>query len=168
MLKKDKKMLKCTMLAVAVFAVSNALAIPSFAEENNQAIRPYVGTYAGTHTYQGNTFGVIGATIGVDTFVSDDVLIGLELDARRFQINPSFSELFFAGRIGYQFEDMALLYLRAGPGTFDFSQAIYTIGGGAEVSLTDHVSLRGQVEGIGAVGSAIDTTALTLGITGNF
>jgi len=108
-------------------------------------------------------FGVIGAHVGVNFVVADPVLLGLEVQGNWLwngDNDISAGELLALGRLGAVVTDQVLVYAAGGVGwqfsdDIDFgggddSEAIYALGAGVEFAVTDSVSLRGELLGIGS------------------
>jgi outer membrane immunogenic protein len=107
-------------------------------------------------------FGVVGAHVGVNFTVADPILLGVELQGN-YEWNGdndiSLGEFLVLGRLGAVVTDQVLVYAAAGVG-YQFSDdvvfangddniGIFALGGGVEFAVTDAVSLRGEILGIG-------------------
>jgi outer membrane immunogenic protein len=107
-------------------------------------------------------FGVVGAHVGVNFTVADPILAGVELQGN-YEWNGdndiSLGEFLVLGRLGAVVTDQVLVYAAAGVG-YQFSDdvvfangddniGIFALGGGVEFAVTDAVSLRGEILGIG-------------------
>ncbi len=108
-------------------------------------------------------FGVIGAHVGVNFTVADPILLGVELQGNWLwngDNDISAGELLALGRLGAVVTDQVLVYAAGGVGwqfsdDIDFgggddSEAIYALGAGVEFAVTESVSLRGELLGIGS------------------
>ena len=123
----------------------------------------YVGANAGAEFTGENTNGVVGALAGYNFAVSDGIILGVEGRAD-YVFNGDFNagEYLALARVGMTPTDSVLIYAAAGAGYRDTSNdgnsegGIYALGGGAEVAVTDAVSLRGEVLGIGFLGDGLD------------
>ncbi|HEY0034373.1 MAG TPA: hypothetical protein VGB81_14005 [Devosia sp.] len=99
------------------------------------------------------TQGVIGGIVGVNFTVADPIIVGLELQGD-YVFGDDDAGLFLAlARVGAVVTDQVLVYASGGVGVqsregFD-SSGIYALGGGVEFAVTDSVSVRGEVLGIG-------------------
>jgi len=107
----------------------------------------------------GTTNGVIGGIVGVNFTVADPIIIGLELQGD-YQFGNAGTEagLFLAlARVGAVVTDQVLVYAAGGVGVTSQNAAstgVYALGGGVEFAVTDNVSIRGEVLGLGDFGNA--------------
>ncbi|MCW5722769.1 MAG: hypothetical protein KIS86_16655 [Devosia sp.] len=135
----------------------------------------YAGVQVGGQFYTANSYGLIGAHVGVNFIVADPVLIGLEGTAEYITGNGgSFGEFFINGRLGAVVTDNVMIYALAGTGvevangggTF----GTYQLGGGVEFAVTDSISLRGQVVGVGFYDNPdfIEGAKATVGVSFHF
>jgi len=136
------------------------------------------------------SFGVIGAHVGANFTVADPILVGIELQgnyAWNSDLDISSGEFLALGRVGAVVTDQVLVYGAAGVGTkfsddidyesdgvFDGSSTgIYAFGGGVEVAVTDAISIRGEILGIGyfeddAADDFFDEARATVGVSYHF
>lgn len=130
------------------------------------------------------TFGVIGAHVGVNFTVADPIIVGLELQGNYLfngDDDISAGEFLALGRVGAVVTDQVLVYAAAGVGAQfsddivfeggDDNQAIFALGGGVEFAVTDAVSIRGEVLGIGNFedgGDFFDGARATVGVSYHF
>jgi outer membrane immunogenic protein len=107
-----------------------------------------------------DTTGLVGGIVGVNFTVADPIVVGVELQADYLFLDGDDAGLVLAlGRVGAVVTDSVLVYAAGGFGTNvggDDEDAIYALGAGVEVALTDSVSLRGEVLGLGAFDDAND------------
>ncbi|HEY4202236.1 MAG TPA: outer membrane beta-barrel protein [Devosiaceae bacterium] len=98
--------------------------------------------------------GSIGVVAGYNFTVSDPIVLGVEgqLDALYYDGEFNAYDALILGRIGVLASDQVLVYAAAGIGTLgndDDNEGIYAVGGGVEVAVTDNMSIRGEVLGLG-------------------
>ncbi len=99
--------------------------------------------------------GVIGAAVGVNFIPMDPLLLGVEVTGDYVWGNDDFDgygEFFVNGRVGAVVTDSALIYALGGVGvatTDDDSVGVYQLGAGVEFAVTDSVTVRGEVVGVG-------------------
>lgn len=137
----------------------------------------YAGVQAGGQFYPGTTFGLVGAHVGVNFTVADPLLIGLEGSAEWIFDNvSSFGEFFANARVGAVVTDQVLVYALAGTGievnNVGTTFGTYQLGGGVELAVTDSISVRGQLVGVGFYndGNAnfFDGAKATVGVSYHF
>ena len=120
----------------------------------------YAGVRAGGTFATGTTSGVLGAAVGVNFIPMDPVLLGFEVTGDYVFNNVTTSGDFFANlRVGAIVTDPALIYAIAGAGvtsTGGVSTGRYQLGGGVEFAVTDAVTVRGEVVGLGDFDGAAD------------
>ena len=136
------------------------------------------------------TFGVVGAHVGANFIVADPILVGVELQGNYLWNSDndiSAGEFLALGRVGAVVTDSVLVYGAAGVGTkfsddIDFngveagvqdSTGIYALGGGVEFAVTDSVTVRGEILGIGyfeddAGDDFFDEARATVGVSYHF
>jgi outer membrane immunogenic protein len=123
----------------------------------------YVGANAGGEFTGENTNGVVGALAGYNFAVTDGVVVGIEGRAD-YVFNDDFNagEYLALARVGVTPTDSVLIYAAAGAGYRNTSNdgdsegGIYAVGGGAELAVTESVSVRGEVLGIGFLGDGLN------------
>ncbi len=115
----------------------------------------YVGARLGGQFADGaDTAGVIGAAVGVNFIPMDPVLLGLEVTGDYLWANGADAGHFFANvRAGAVVTDNAMIYALAGTG-FAAAEgadnvAVYQLGGGVEFAVSDAITVRGELVGIG-------------------
>jgi len=124
----------------------------------------YAGVRAGgvfTNTGANDTYGVLGGVVGVNFLPADPFLVGLEVSGDYiFGNNIDSTGDFFANvRAGAVVTDAALVYAIGGVGvrtSNNVSNSVYQLGGGVEFAVTDVVSVRGEVVGLGDFDGAND------------
>lgn len=131
-------------------------------------------------------FGVVGAHVGVNFTVADPILVGVELQGNYLwngDRDISLGEFLALGRLGAVVTDQVLVYAAAGvgyqwgdslvtPGAGgDDNIGIFALGGGVEFAVTDAVSLRGEILGIGDFengGDFFNGARATVGVSYHF
>jgi outer membrane immunogenic protein len=105
-----------------------------------------------------NTYGLLGAAVGVNFVPVDPLLLGLEVTGDWvFGDDDDNSFDFFANvRAGAIVTDSVLVYGLAGVGVTNYdndfgddSVGRYQLGGGVEFAVTDAVTVRGEIVGLG-------------------
>jgi outer membrane immunogenic protein len=114
---------------------------------------PAVGTQPASTTQ-----GVVGGVVGVNFTVADPVIIGLEVQGDYVWGSAADAGLFLAlARVGAVLTDEVLVYASGGVGVINragTSEGVYALGGGVEFAVTDSVSIRGEVLGLGDFSNA--------------
>jgi len=123
----------------------------------------YAGIYGGGYV-AGTTFATVGIAVGVNMMLTDSIVVGGEFQGGWIGdgVTSTYDALGLA-RLGVAFSGTAMAYAAGGAGLVDGSAA-YALGGGLELSMTDAISLRGEVLGIGDWGGSIETAKLTAGV----
>jgi outer membrane immunogenic protein len=120
------------------------------------------GQFIGSNDYAENfvdndeTYGVVGAAVGVNFIPVDPILLGVEVTAD-YQwggaVVDTSSEFFANLRVGAIVTDNALVYALAGVGINNTdlggSVGVYQFGAGVEFAVTDAVTVRGEIVGQG-------------------
>jgi outer membrane immunogenic protein len=121
----------------------------------------YAGVEAGglfTNDGLGNnvTQGLVGAVVGVNFTVADPIVLGVELQGDYvFASNAGNDDagLFLAlGHVGAVVTDQVLVYAAGGFGATTSngtSNGVYALGAGVDFAVTDNVSVRGEILGLG-------------------
>jgi outer membrane immunogenic protein len=126
-----------------------------------------------------STQGLIGAVVGVNFTVADPIVLGLELQGDYLFENDDFDNagLFLAlGHVGAVVTDQVLVYAAGGFGVIGAngdSTGVYALGAGVDVAVTDNVSIRGEILGIGSFDDAanddfFDSAKATVGVFYHF
>jgi outer membrane immunogenic protein len=181
-------MLRKLALAAAALAVtgSAAMAADLYVPETAAPIVEATGTsfegfYAGAQLggyfeENADTQLLIGGVIGYN-FASSPIYAGVELQGNYYFENDSFnaaSEILALGKIGFTPADNLALYATGGVGYVwedggnDFSE--FALGVGAEYKVTDDMSIRGDILGIGYDngGDTFDAARATVGVLWHF
>lgn len=121
----------------------------------------YAGVEAGGLFTNGagtnDTRGLIGAVVGVNFTVADPIVLGVELQGDYvFESANNANDdagLFLAlGHVGAVVTDRVLVYAAGGFGVETRggdSSGVYALGAGVDFAVTDNVSVRGEVLGLG-------------------
>ncbi|MDF2798743.1 MAG: hypothetical protein K0R85_1487 [Devosia sp.] len=100
-----------------------------------------------------DTTGLVGGIVGVNFTVADPIVVGIEVQADYLFLDGDDAGLVLAlGRVGALLTDSVLIYAAGGLGSTiggDDDTGVFALGAGVEVALTDSVSLRGEVLGLG-------------------
>jgi len=125
----------------------------------------YGGVDAGGSFTGGGAFGNLGVIVGANLAVTDGILAGIEFQGDSYWNGAGYQgyDLLGLGKIGGFVSDNAMLYGDLGGGVLNGAGA-YAFGGGVEFGLTSQVSLRGDVQGIGAWGAAPTVGKATVGL----
>ena len=95
----------------------------------------------------------VGGAVGVNFIVADPILVGVEVQGDYVFQSGDDAGLFLAlARVGAVVTDEVLIYAAGGVGVSSrssVSEGVYALGGGVEVAVTDAVSVRGEVLGLG-------------------
>jgi outer membrane immunogenic protein len=115
--------------------------------------------------WNGSTAGTVGVVVGTNFAITDGIIAGAE-----FQGDAYFNgggviayDALGLGRVGGFVGDNTLAYVSAGGGLAGGS-AVYAIGGGVEMAMTDQLSIRGEVQGLGAWGSTPSVGKANVGL----
>jgi outer membrane immunogenic protein len=123
------------------------------------------------------TNGLIGGVVGVNFTVADPIIVGIELQGDYVFGNGQDSGLFLAlARVGAVVTDQVLVYAAGGVGAINtngVSDGVYALGAGVEFAVTDKVSIRGEVLGLGdftnqANNQFFDSAKATVGVFYHF
>jgi outer membrane immunogenic protein len=131
-------------------------------------------------------FGVVGAHVGANFTVADPIVVGVELQGNYLwngNNNISLGEFLALGRLGAVVTDQVLVYAAGGVG-YQWGNSVVTpgvggadnigifaLGGGVEFAVTDAVSLRGEILGIGdfqSGGDFFNGARATVGVSYHF
>ena len=113
----------------------------------------YVGA-AGGGAYTGTLYGTLGVVVGANFAVTDGIIGGVEFQGDTYW-NGGYAayDALALGRIGGFVSDNAMLYGDLGAGVLN-GAPVYAFGGGVELGMTDQVSIRGDLQGLGVFGGA--------------
>ena len=138
----------------------------------------YAGVQGGGQFYPNISYGLVGVHVGANFTVAAPVLVGVEGTAEWIfnNNNASFGEFFANGRLGAVVTDSVLVYALVGTGV-EVNNAgntfgTYQLGGGVEFAVTDAVSIRGQLVGVGFYNDGntnfFDGSKATVGVSYHF
>jgi outer membrane immunogenic protein len=124
----------------------------------------YVGGTGGL-AVNGTIFGTVGGVVGANFAITDGILAGVEFQGDAYFNGGGFTayDALALGRLGVFISDNAMLYGDLGGG-FVNGTAAYAFGGGVEMAMTDQLSVRGDLQGIGAWGAAPSVGKATVGL----
>jgi outer membrane immunogenic protein len=125
----------------------------------------YVGGSAGGAVEAGSLYGTLGVVVGANFAVSDGIIAGLEFQGDTYWNGDGYAayDALALGRVGGFISDNTLLYGDIGGGFVDGS-GVYAFGGGVEMGLTDQMSVRGDLQGIGNFGAFPTVAKATVGL----
>lgn len=124
----------------------------------------YIGGTAGGALSSGTPYGTLGIVVGANFAVTDGIIAGVE-----FQGDTYWSGGFTAydalalGRIGGFVSDNTMIYADLGAGVLA-GTPVYALGGGVEMAVSDQLSVRGDLQGLGAFGGGPTTAKATVGL----
>lgn len=123
----------------------------------------YAGVQFGGLFYPTTTYGSVGLHAGVNVVVADPILLGLEATADYLNNGGTGVGQYFANaRVGAVITDQVLVYAIGGLGLETiggFTNGIYQLGAGVEFAVTEAISVRGQLTGLGFFDPAIRVSA---------
>lgn len=163
-----------TILAGAVLAVSMASAAnaadllkpadPVYSSPLFNFSGFYLGGTAGGAVSSGTGYGTLGVVVGANFAVSDGIIAGVEFQGDAYY-NGGFTayDALALGRVGGFVADNTMLYGDLGAG-FKGGTAVYALGGGAEMAVTDQLSVRGDLQALGGFGAFPATAKATVGL----
>jgi outer membrane immunogenic protein len=124
----------------------------------------YVGGTAGFIT-AGGIAGSLGGVVGANFAVTDGIIAGVEFQGDLLFSGGGLSsyDALALGRVGGFISDNTMLYGDVGLGVVG-STSVYAFGGGLEMGLTDQLSVRGDVQGLGAWSAMPSAAKATVGL----
>lgn len=120
----------------------------------------YLGAFVGYHANL-----IFGGEVGYNMMASEMVLVGVT--ASGFIETDGDTELWIDGRVGGTFDNV-LLYANGGLGVYNLGTAIWRVGVGAEIAVTDNVSLNAQLGLDDAIGSVPSNIYANVGVRFHF
>jgi outer membrane immunogenic protein len=124
----------------------------------------YLGGTGGV-ALSGGVFGTLGGVAGANFAITDGIIVGGE-----FQFDTYWNGGGYAGydalglaRVGGFLADNTMIYGDVGAGLMN-GAPVYAFGGGVELALTDQLSARGDLQGIGAFGGVPTMAKATAGL----
>ncbi|MEO7221972.1 MAG: hypothetical protein ABIY37_05815 [Devosia sp.] len=123
----------------------------------------YLGATGGG-AYAGGLFGTLGVVVGANFAVSDGIIAGIEFQGDTYW-NGGFAayDALALGRIGGFVSDNAMIYGDLGAGVLN-GAPVYAFGGGVELAMTDQLSVRGDLQGLGLFGGTPSIAKATVGL----
>jgi outer membrane immunogenic protein len=126
-----------------------------------------------------DTRGLVGAIVGVNFTVADPIVLGVELQGDyvfESDLGDDDAGMFLAlGHVGAVVTDQVLVYAAGGFGVVGVngdSNGIYALGAGVDFAVTDNVSVRGEILGLGNFDDAnddfFDSAKATVGVFYHF
>jgi outer membrane immunogenic protein len=124
----------------------------------------YVGVTGGVANI-GTLYGTVGGVVGANFAITDGIIGGIEFQGDAYFNSGGVSayDALAFGRVGGFISDNAMLYGELGGGVVGGTM-VYAFGGGVEMALTDQLSVRGELQGIGAWGSTPSAGKATVGL----
>lgn len=171
-----------SLLTASAFAADLTLPVeevPIVDEAGFDWARPYVGVSVSGEFATDDSDDYFGGGVfaGVNFLAAETFLLGIEGSADAVSNGDlTYAELFVLGRAGALVTPDVLIYGIAGVG-YEFqlpdgndAATAYQLGAGIEVAVTEDVTIRGQLTGLGYFGddSLFDYTRATVGIAFHF
>lgn len=124
----------------------------------------YVGVTGGVAA-NGTLMGTVGGVVGANFAITDGIIGGVEFQGDAYWGGGGFTsyDALALGRIGGFVSDNTMIYGELGGGVTD-STMVYAFGAGIEMGVTDQLGVRGELQGLGAFGSAPSTGKATVGL----
>jgi outer membrane immunogenic protein len=124
----------------------------------------YVGVQGGGAVESGTPYGLLGVVVGSNFAVTNGIIAGLEFQGDAYY-NGGFTayDALALGRLGGFLSENTMIYGELGVGVTNVSP-VYALGIGAEMALAGQLSVRGEVQGLGAFGAAPSTAKATVGL----
>jgi outer membrane immunogenic protein len=125
----------------------------------------YVGATGGGSFSSSSLYGNVGVVIGANFAVTDGIVAGVEFQGDTYWNGSGYKayDALALGRVGGFVSDNTMLYGDLGAGSLDGSAA-YAFGGGIEMAVTDMMSIRGDIQGIGKWGTTPSVGKATVGL----
>jgi hypothetical protein len=138
----------------------------------------FIGVFAGGTelVHSGNTYGQVGVRAGYNFLLSESILAGIEGDAVYLDgTNGVFKQALVSARLGFLATDSLWLYGRGGVGleynSYGDSTSVYGVGIGAELAVTDQLSLTADINGgnyFDGDGDFIESVSANFGLNFHF
>jgi outer membrane immunogenic protein len=124
----------------------------------------YIGGTAGA-AMSGGLAGTLGVVVGANFAVTDGIIAGVEFQGDTYWTGGGYAayDALALGRVGGFVSDNAMIYADLGAGLLN-GTTVYAFGGGVELAMTDQLSVRGDLQGIGAFGGGPSTAKATVGL----
>ncbi len=125
----------------------------------------YLGAQGGGAVASGGLYGTLGIVVGANFAITDGIIGGVEFQGDTYWNGGGYAayDALALGRIGGFVSDNVLLTGDLGVGVVS-GTPVYALGGGAEFGLTDSLSVRGDLQGIGGFGALPSVGKATVGL----
>ena len=125
----------------------------------------YLGGTGGASLSGGSLFGNLGGVVGANFAITDGIIAGVEFQGDTYWGGGGFAayDALALGRIGGFVSDNAMIYGDLGAGVLN-GTPVYAFGGGVELAMTDQISVRGDLQGLGAFGATPSVAKATVGL----
>ena len=163
-----------TLMAGAALAVLTASAAP--AADLLGPVDPiyesplfdFEGLYFGATgggAFTGTAYGTLGVVVGANFAVTDGIIAGVEFQGDTYWNGGGLAayDALALGRVGGFIADNTMLYGDLGAGFLN-GTTVYAFGGGAEMALTGQLSVRGDLQALGAFGATPSVAKATVGL----
>jgi outer membrane immunogenic protein len=123
----------------------------------------YLGATGGG-AFTGTVYGTLGVVVGANFAVTDGIIAGVEFQGDTYW-NGGYAayDALALGRIGGFVSDNAMLYGDLGAGLLN-GAPVYAFGGGVELGVSEQISLRGDLQGLGVFGATPSVAKATVGV----
>ena len=124
----------------------------------------YVGLQGGGAISGGTPYGVLGVVVGSNFAITDGIIAGVEFQGDAYY-DGGFSayDALALGRVGGFVSDNAMVYGELGAG-FTNTDPVYALGAGVELAVAEQLSVRGELQGLGAFGAMPSVGKATVGL----
>ena len=125
----------------------------------------YVGATGGGAFRAGAPYGTLGVVVGANFAVTDGIIAGVEFQGDTYWNGAGYSayDALALGRVGGFVSENAMVYGDLGAGVLN-GTTVYAFGGGVELAMTDQISVRGDLQGLGAFGAMPSVGKATVGL----
>lgn len=129
----------------------------------------YVGAQGGGALASGSLYGTLGVVVGANFAITDGIIAGVEFQGNTYWNGGGYAayDALALGRIGGFISDNAMVYGALGGGLANGTPA-YALGAGVEMAMTDQMSIRGELMGVGAFGAGPSSAKATVGLLMHF
>jgi outer membrane immunogenic protein len=124
----------------------------------------YVGGTGGGAYASGTLYGTLGVVVGANFAVTDGIIAGVEFQGDTYW-NGGYAayDALALGRLGGFVSDNAMIYGDLGAGVLN-GAPVYAFGGGVELAMTEQLSVRGDLQGLGVFGGTPSVAKATVGL----
>jgi outer membrane immunogenic protein len=124
----------------------------------------YVGATGGGAMNGGTLYGTLGVVVGANFAITDGIIAGVEFQGDTYW-NGGYAayDALALGRVGGFVSDNAMLYGDLGAGVLN-GTPVYAFGAGVELAMTEQISVRGELQGLGNFGAMPSTGKATVGL----